>query len=134
MAPILRPTGAVILLALVCLGCQATPTDMGRAEVSASHHLRTLTTDLPMHARVGSVVAASDAALRARGYAVISRNATEDSGSVVGRAPGSWSWERIVVRARVVPGSTRVTVTVEPIGDKSTAEAILDDVLRRLGT
>ena len=89
--------------------------------------------------RVPAVMAAAESALVQRGYSVVSRRGTEDSGRVEAVPPGArhsvWpgASERVLVSARVTPRGTQVKVTVEPLGDEAIARAILDDMLYRLG-
>lgn len=127
-----RSVGTLAACAVCVLGgCRHTTTAQdGR---SAWYELRTLTTEVGLGARVPAMVSAGEAALRARGYAIERSQATEDRGVVSGSPPDAGIGERVVVRARVIEGGTRVTVTVEPFGGEDRAYAIMDDVLRRVG-
>lgn len=122
-------------LAIGCLpACKAKPEIQGEERsVVAAYGVRKLRTELPMTVRVPAVIAAADAALRDRGYAVRSSRTTEDSGRVEGLPRGAGPLKSVVVMARVVPDGTRVEVLLKPWGDEEQSRAILDDILVRLG-
>lgn len=115
-------------------GCKARAAYQGSdRSVMAAYGLRKLRTELPPTVRVPAVVAAADAALRDRGYAVTSSHASEDAGRVEGEPRGAGVLESVVVSARLVADSTRVEVVIKPWGDEPKSRAILDAILIRLG-
>lgn len=125
---------AAALSALVASGCSSSHAYQGRGgEVLATYAGRTLTAELPPTVRVAAVVAAARQTMLGRGYAVRSSSATDENGRVVAERAGAGFAERVVVGAKVVRGGTRVSVTVEPLGDEAESRTILDAVLARLG-
>ncbi len=127
----------ILLLAAACAlltGCKAVPQNMGSGRsVQASYLRRTLTADVPATVRVPAAVAAADAALRDRGYAVTDSTATEDVGRVAAEPRDAGFLDAVVVDVRVTGSGTRIEVTVRPIGNRAQSRAILDSILSRLG-
>jgi hypothetical protein len=133
-----RGRAGVVVVAAAMLGalagCKARHGYQGSdGEVLAGYGVRKLRTELPARVRVQAVVAAADAALRDRGYAVKTAHATEDLGRVVAEPPGAGPLQSVVVTAEVVPDATRVEVLLKPWGDEARSRAILDGILVRLG-
>jgi hypothetical protein len=125
---------AAPLLGGASAGCKAKAGYQGaERDVLAAYGVRKLRTELPATVRVPAVVAAADAALRDRGYAVASSHATEDTGRVEAEPRGAGPLKSVVVTARVIPDGTRVEVMLKPWGDEAKSRAILDGILVRLG-
>lgn len=117
------------VLAFVVSGCQSH--SAYHANIVATYDLRTLAADLPAGVRVPAVIAAADAALRGRGYAVTQRTASMDRGCVIARRHGSGLLEEVVVEARLTGPGTLVKIKCCPIGDEAVSRAILDAMLIR---
>ncbi len=120
-------------------GCQSEPNRQRHGTVWATYSGPTLSAELGVDVRVPAVLAAAESALVQRGYSVVSRRGTEDSGRIealppgVGRAGKPGVWEKVWIAARVTSRGTQVKVTAEPWGDEAISRAILDDLLYRLG-
>lgn len=100
----------------------------------ATYRFRTLTSELPGDVRVPSLVAASEAALRRRGYAVRSSTSTEFNGAVDAVRHNADDLESLQVRIDArSSGSTRIEIRSEPLGDQAESRAILDAILAELG-
>ncbi len=129
----LKPLAGALFAAWLA-GCQSHPAPAGsdRQQV-ATYRGRTLSTDLPPQVRVPSIAAAAEMALRHRGYSVTHTPTTEDYARIEGEAPKSGWCERIVIRARQTPSTTRVEVVAEPLGDQTLSRAVLDELLANLG-
>lgn len=93
----------------------------------------TLRSDLPMGVTVPAAVAAADRTLSDSGYTVTARDATSDSGRVVGRPPDTKLFRRVVVETRRMRAGSRVAITIEPGGDETLSREILERMLSRLG-
>lgn len=120
------------------VGCRSSEGYEGRSGVMATYRLGTLTSEAPDEVRVPAVIAAADAALRARGYGITSKQVTEDRGWIRARPPGATEpevidLEDVTVWSRVSRNGTKIGVDVKPIRAEAQARAVLDDVLRRLG-
>lgn len=124
---------AAALIASALGGCNAEHAYHGSGDILASYSVRTLKADLPPSIRVPGAIAAAGSALRSRGYAVVSSEATEDKGRVVATAPGATMGERTVVTVRQTDTGVRVSITAEPFGDESRSRLVLDAMLARLG-
>lgn len=114
-------------------GCRTTPTQMRGGAVSAEYFGTTLSTTLGPEFRVPTVIAATEEAMRARGYTIVETSVTEESGTIVGRPPRFNVMPRMVVEASMTGEGTRISLRYEPFGDREVCEAMLDAVLRRLG-
>ena len=121
------------------VGCQSEPNRQRHGPVWATYSGPTLSAELGVDVRVPAVLAAAEAALVQRGYSVVSRRGTEDSGRIEALPPGAGRsgrpgvWEKVWVSARVTSRGTQVKVKFEPWGDEAISRAILDDLLYRLG-
>ena len=104
----------------------------GRQGVLATYTTGRLYTDFGPEVRIPALVAASDAALRSRGYTVTSRDVTLDQGTVKAKRPGNGLFEQVVVEAKITSSGSRLIVRREPFGDEATSRAILDHVLAHL--
>ena len=123
----------VVLGLLAAGGCQASYSQAGATRTVAAYEFGSLKADLPQTCRVPAVVAAGEAALRHRGYAITASSATDESGTVEAKSPAARNLGNAEVWAEVIPDGTRVGVKVGLLGDEDASRAILDDVLRRLG-
>jgi hypothetical protein len=122
---------------ILTTGCQsAQRLPQGRGAIVAAYKFSTLSAVLPDAARVPGVMAASEATLRQRGYAIDSMVVTEEQGSIVARPPtplhpGS-EWPRVQVLAKRLWNGTRVQIEVQPLGDQGASRVILDGILQML--
>lgn len=126
----------VLAASVVAIGCQTSQRYQGQSERVATWQGRTLSVELPDAVRVPGAHFAAAEALRARGYAIDTDEATADRGLLVAREPDATvlgGWRKVVVRTRLTPTAVGLGITLEPAGDEVTARAILDDVLARLG-
>jgi hypothetical protein len=122
------------VIASALAGCKAVPAQQGRGrQITAVYWQGTLWADLPPTRRVQGVVAASDAGLRDRGYAVTAVRSTEDVGRVAAEPQTAGPLESVVVDVQLTDDGTRVAITVKPFGDQARSRAILDAILTRLG-
>lgn len=119
---------------VLATGCSPVVKAHGRqGTVEATYARRTLSATLPASARVPAVIAAAEETVRARGYSVERSTATEEVGVLVARPPRTTDFPVITIDADVVPGATRVRLTVSPFGDQEMSRSILDGTLQRLG-
>jgi len=114
-------------------GCASERVPRGASGVESTYKLTTMSALAPDTARVPAVIAAAEAVVRARGYTVVRSESTEEAGRLIARPPRYKDYPRVVLEARRMGGGTRVTVQVEPFGDRELSGSILDATLRRLG-
>lgn len=121
-------------------GCQSRYAWQGDpgGRVLAAYSGRTLSTELPDDVRVPAIIAAGEAALLSRGYSIVTRSATIDTGRVVGRRAdgglaGYVGFDRVIVSSKQSARGTRIWVVAEPLGDETLSRALLDAILVRLG-
>jgi hypothetical protein len=127
-------TLATVTLAILA-GCSAKPAYQGQDRgVLAVYRFRTLSATLPGEIRVPAIVAASEAALRQRGYTVTHSSMSEDSARIDAEAHDAGLLESVCVKARVRPGEeTSLDIRFEPLGDQTKSRALLDTILAQLG-
>ncbi|MFI4896421.1 MAG: hypothetical protein ACIARR_01190 [Phycisphaerales bacterium JB059] len=104
---------------------------MGDRRLWSSYHFGTLTVELPPEVRVESAAAASRAALARRGYTIRRTEATADEGCVIARPPRGD--QLITVSLDQKLELTRMSVKIEPWGDRAASVLIAEDVLAQLG-
>ncbi len=122
------------MAALILGGCQTPPKAEGQSGVMATYSMSTLRADLPHETvPVQSVIAAAQQAMMDRGYTVEEATGTESSGRAIGWPPRYSGWPRMVVEAKAVGDTTRVTVAYEPFGDEALSRALLERILANLG-
>ncbi|MCB9840585.1 MAG: hypothetical protein H6809_02900 [Phycisphaeraceae bacterium] len=101
--------------------------------VQSAVSLGVLETSLDEALPVRSVAAAAEAALRDRGYTVVSARTTDESARLEASPPGrsmSPRW-RVDVRADGA-GKTSIAVTRRPWADGAAARVLMDAILQRL--
>lgn len=133
----LGPSFATLLLLAVLGGCTTEQgTYVGRPDnpIFATETLGTLETVIPEPVPVRSVMAASEATLRDRGYTIWSRRTTDEVGRVEARPPNRDFGGRWIVEARVAgPGRTTLSVRCTGWDGEQSARALMDEILHRLG-
>ncbi|MDX2130460.1 MAG: hypothetical protein SFY69_00215 [Planctomycetota bacterium] len=124
---------AVSIVAGALGGCSPAVKSHGQSGLEATYSARTLSAVLPASARIPAVVAAAEDTVRARGYAVVRADATEELGTLVARPPRTSDYPVLELTADLVPNGTRVRLVVKPFGDQEMSRSILDGTLQRLG-
>mgnify|MGYP000154714598 CR=1 FL=1 len=121
------------VFACVSVGCAPNEAYQGDSSVLASYKGGNLSAVIGAEHRVPAVLAAAEQALRDRGYTIVSNLSTEDAGTLIARPPRYNTFPRLMVRAGVVPGGTRIELEYQPLGNEEVCRATLDATLKRLG-
>ncbi len=138
----MRPTGRIYAMRVLFLfaslamlpACSTPiPVSQGRTNVMATYDMPHLSAVLPVEARVPAVIAAAEATVRARGYAVVDISSAEEIGKVVARPPRTSDIPTVRIESYKVFQGTKVVVTFWPWGDNAASRSILDGILQRLG-
>jgi hypothetical protein len=135
MQTLLRSVGRLtVIFAVACCitGCQTTPQPVGATGVQATFVLGSLKAELPPSVGVMTAVAATEVALRDRGYVITSRSAVEDHGRLKGRRAGGADHESVVVSVSPTAQGTAVSVFVEPFGDEVGSRILMESIVLRL--
>lgn len=114
-------------------GCKAVDRAEGKSQVMARYVSGRLTCDLPPTTPVASVLAAANAELRTRGYAIKSSESTEQAGELVAVPPRYASYPRLVVSVTTYADATRVEIEYQPWGDEQLSRGVLGRILEQLG-
>ncbi len=129
-----------LLISLALPGCRATTTRVGEDRGIRAHHAyRTLRTTLYERPPIRGVAAATNVALRDRGYTVAVNDASDDKARIEAwpsATTGRWGekpFDRVIVNILPVKAGTQVQVTIDPAGNQAMSRAILDDILGRIG-
>lgn len=125
----LAMAGGLALLA----GCRANPAPVGAAGTQAVYRLGSLDAVLPPQVPMLTIAAAAEEALLARGYSIVSAEATADRCRVVGLGPQAADYERVIVAGSAAAAGPRVSVHVQPFGDEVASRVIMEALLARLG-
>ena len=135
------PTPTRMILGLlagmaVLPGCMSQPPSYGwhgREHIAAVYVNRSLQSQLPETVPPGSVRAAAERVLSARGYTITTSEATNDRTRVVARPSDSRLFKRVIISSSLSAGGTRVGVKIEPGGNETTARDLLESMLTLLG-
>lgn len=129
-----RAAALASTLALLALAaCRAQPQPVGATGLQAEYALGTLRTQLDPRIGVLAVVDAAEIELRARGYAIDDRSASDDAASLSARQSAQDAWSNVRVSARHRAQGTELAVFAAPFGDEVTSRVLMEAIVARLG-
>ena len=138
MLPHMRSSSKPLLCTLAAIlfslaACQSTYRPQGTGGTVGAYRFGRASVRISDPVRIPAIIAAANAALRARGYTIESMQSTADQGCIIARQPDSHSFDKLVVSANLVPGAVEINITRQPFGDEERSRAVMDAILQRLG-
>lgn len=124
---------ALLALAFALGACRAQPQPVGSTGLQAEYTFGTLRTQLDPRIGVLAVLDAAEVELRARGYAIDDRTASDDTAGLTARQSAQDAWSNVRVSARHRAQGTELAVFAAPLGDEVTSRVLMEAIVARLG-
>ncbi|MFN0011381.1 MAG: hypothetical protein ACKVS8_07025 [Phycisphaerales bacterium] len=126
-------TLALVLAAAVLAACSGPQSEVGRTGIMASSSLGTLEATLPPSIPVLTISAAAERALRARGFTITEKTASEDRAHIEAQQRSPGVLESVSVWVSTLAAGPGLRVRVEPLGDEARSRVVMEGILTELG-